>query len=90
MKKLIVTLLAMAVAGAFSVKAAEEAKKEGTTEKPKPTAEQRALMKEMVTKYDTNGDKKLDKEEKAKISAEDKEKMKAAGLGHAQGQKKKQ
>ncbi len=45
------------------------------------TAEQKALRKEMTEKYDTNKDGKLDKEERAKISAEDKQKMEHAGLG---------
>lgn len=57
---------------------AEDAKKE----KHHATPEQKALMKEMTEKYDTNKDGKLDKEERAKISAEDKEKMDKAGLGH--------
>ena len=43
-------------------------------------------MKEITEKYDANKDGKLDKDEKAKISAEDKEKMAKAGLG---GKKKK-
>ena len=34
----------------------------------------------MMAKYDTNKDGKLDKEERAKISTEDKEKMDKAGL----------
>jgi opacity protein-like surface antigen len=49
--------------------------------KSKPTAEQKALRKEMTAKYDTNKDGKLDKQERAKISAEDKAKMEKAGLG---------
>lgn len=76
MKKIIVTVccvLALAVAVQ-----AQEAKKE---EKKKPTPEQKALMKEIKTKYDTNKDGKLDKEERAKISAEDKAKLEKAGLG---------
>jgi isopentenyl diphosphate isomerase/L-lactate dehydrogenase-like FMN-dependent dehydrogenase len=84
MKRLIVAFLAMAVAAAFTVNAAEEAKKPA----PKHTPEQQALMKEMIAKYDTNGDKKLDKEERAKISAADKEKMKAAGIGQGHEKKK--
>jgi len=54
-----------------------------TTTKPKKTkltAEQQALQKEMLTKYDTNKDGKLDKNEKAAMSKEDKEKMTKAGL----------
>lgn len=44
-------------------------------------------MKQMLEKYDTNKDGKLDKEERAKISAEDKAKMEKAGLTHKKGQK---
>ena len=50
-------------------------------EKHKATPEEKAARKEMLEKYDTNKDGKLDKEERAKISAEDKEKMEKAGLG---------
>ena len=48
--------------------------------KPKLTAEQQALEKEMLAKYDTNKDGKLDKTERAAISQEDKDKMTKAGL----------
>jgi len=60
-----------------SISRADEAKKG----KSHATPEQKALMKEMTEKYDTNKDGKLDKEEKSKISAEDKEKMEKAGIG---------
>lgn len=58
---------------------AQETKKEGA-KKPAWTEEQKALRKEMTAKYDANKDGKLDKEERAKISAEDKAKMEKAGL----------
>lgn len=54
-----------------------------TSTKPKKTkltAEQQALQKDMLTKYDTNKNGKLDKNEKAAISKEDKDKMIKAGL----------
>ncbi|MDB6021325.1 MAG: hypothetical protein JWQ04_1182 [Pedosphaera sp.] len=38
------------------------------------TDEQKAVKKEMLEKYDTNKDGKLDKEERSKMSAEDKAK----------------
>ena len=63
---------------------AEEGKE--AKKKPALTDEQKAVMKEITEKYDANKDGKLDKDEKAKISAEDKEKMAKAGLG---GKKKK-
>jgi len=56
---------------------------DATSTKPakrKLTAEQKALNKEMLEKYDTDKNGKLDKAERAKISAEDKEKMQKAGL----------
>ena len=73
MKKLLVALcftcaLAMAVQ-------AEEGKKEH-----KMTDEQKAVMKDMLAKYDTDKNGKLDKAEMAKLSKEDKEKMIKAGL----------
>jgi hypothetical protein len=48
--------------------------------KPKLTPEQKALMKDMLAKYDTNKDGKLDKTERAAMSQEDKDKMIKAGL----------
>ena len=72
MKKLLVALC-FTCALAMAVQAAEG-------KKEKRTEEQKKLMKDMVAKYDTNKDGKLDKEERAKISAEDKEKMQKAGL----------
>jgi hypothetical protein len=44
------------------------------------TADQKALIKEITAKYDTNKDGKLSREERAKISAEDQAKMEKAGL----------
>ena len=79
MKKIIATIAGVICATAICVHA------DDTTPPPKThhkmTEEQKALQKEMLEKYDTNKDGKLDKEEKSKISAEDKEKMKKAGLG---------
>jgi len=46
--------------------------------KHEPTAEQKAFHKQMLEKYDTNKDGKLDKEERAKMSEADKAKMKEA------------
>jgi hypothetical protein len=56
---------------------------DATTTKPakkKLTAEQQTLNKEMLDKYDTDKNGKLDKAERAKMSAEDKDKMIKAGL----------
>lgn len=50
--------------------------------KPKKelTPEQQTVMTEMLAKYDANKDGKLDKEERAKMSQEDKDKMVKVGL----------
>jgi len=81
MKKLLVALC-ITCALALAVQA-----EEGKKEQKKLTDEQKTVMKDMVAKYDANKDGKLDKEERAKMSAEDKEKMQKAGLGH-KGKKK--
>jgi len=44
------------------------------------TPEQKTLLKEMLEKYDANKDGKLEKKERAKMTKEDKEKCKKAGL----------
>lgn len=77
MKKILITTLGLFCAAAIVAQAqdAKPAKKE-------LTAEQKAVMKEMTAKYDANKDGKLDKEERAKMSQEDKDKMIKAGLGH--------
>ena len=87
MNKILLSTIAMAIALALSANAAPEPKQD--KEAAKPTTEQKTLRKEMVTKYDTNKDGKLDKDERAKISAEDKEKMEKAGLHKKHGKKKK-
>jgi len=79
MKKIIVAALALVFAAGLMVNAQD-------TNAPTPkvkkelTAEQQALKKEMVAKYDTNKDGKLDKTEIAAMSQEDKDKMIKAGL----------
>jgi len=80
MKKL---LTALYLTCAFAVATqAEEATGTKSKHHAKPlTAEQKAVQKAMLEKYDTNKDGKLDKGERAKISAEDKEKLEKAGLG---------
>jgi len=82
MKKLLVAIAGFACAFTLTVNAAE------TPDKPKLTEEQKTIRKEMVAKYDTNKDGKLDKEERAKMTKEDKEKMEKAGLGHKKEEKK--
>jgi hypothetical protein len=66
MKKLLVTLLGVTCAVVLSAKAAEGEK----SDKSEAKAERKAL----IEKYDTNKDGKLDKDEQAKMTTEDKEK----------------
>jgi hypothetical protein len=74
MKKLL-TILALVCASTLAVNAQEG---DAKPKRPELTAEQKALRKEMIEKYDANKDGKLDKEERAKMSAEDKAKWEAA------------
>jgi hypothetical protein len=71
MKRLLTVLSLATCLMAWSAAAADE-----PASKPKPTPEQKQFRKEMIAKYDTNGDGKLDKEERAKMSPEEKQKMK--------------
>jgi opacity protein-like surface antigen len=79
MKKLLLTTLCALCASALVV-SAQDAK---PTKKAKHemTAEQKAVMDEMVAKYDTNKDGKLDKTERSAMSKEDKAALAKAGLG---------
>ena len=78
MKKLLVTLC-ITSALAIAAHAAEEAKeKKAEGKKPELTDQQKASIKEIRDKYDTNKDGKLDETERAKISEEDKAKLKEA------------
>ena len=74
MKKYLVAAIGLLCATAIMVQAQDA--------KPKKvlTPEQQAVMTEMLAKYDANKDGKLDKEERAKMSQEDKDKMIKAGL----------
>ena len=75
MKKLLVAAIGLLCATAIVVQAQDA--------KPKKelTPEQQTVMKEMLAKYDTNKDGKLDKTERAAMTQEDKDKMTKAGLG---------
>jgi cell division protein FtsN len=77
MKKILVAVMGMLCATALVVSAQDAPAKPA---KKKLTAEQQTLQKEMLAKYDTDKNGKLDKTERAKISKEDKEKMTKAGL----------
>ena len=79
MKKITILALGLLAASALTVSAAEK--------KPlSPEAEK--VKKELTEKYDTNKDGKLDADEIAKISEEDKKKAKDAGYNLG-GKKKK-
>lgn len=82
MKKLIIATLGLLCATAIAVHA-QEGSKPASESKPKKelTPEQQVVMKEMLAKYDANKNGKLDKEEKAAMSQEDKDKMAKVGLG---------
>jgi hypothetical protein len=75
MKKFLVIVIGLLCATAILVQAQDA--------KPKKelTPEQQAVMKEMLAKYDTNKDGKLDKTERTAMSQEDKDKMTKVGLG---------
>ena len=82
MKKLLAMALSLSLLGTFApalVRAADT--DNGGKKHARLTEEQRKLRKEMVEKYDTNKDGKLDKTERARISKEDQEKLEKAGLG---------
>jgi len=86
MKKILVAVMGLLCATAIVVHA-----QDATTTKPakkKLTADQQALKKEMLEKYDTDKNGKLDKNERAAMSTEDKDKMIKAGLMKAPGSKK--
>ena len=76
MKKLLLALCAI-TALTLTVRADDATT---TPKKPELTADQKALMKDMLAKYDTNKDGKLSKDERAAMSADDKAKMEKAGL----------
>ena len=84
---LVVTLGALTVGNA--VAAQPDADKPAKKERPALTEAQKKLREEMLAKYDTNKNGRLDKDELDKVSAEDKAKLKEAHLGPGPGGKKK-
>jgi len=89
MKKLMTVLYGLSLAATLQFAQAADstdagsadAKKPARRERPKLTEEQKQLRKDILAKYDANKDGKLDRDERAKISDEDKDKVKKAGLG---------
>ena len=78
MKKILVAVMGILCATALVANAQDAPAK--PAKKAKLTAEQETLNKEMLAKYDTDKNGKIDKTERAKISKEDKDKMIKAGL----------
>ena len=86
-KTLILSLLsAVVLTGSLYAEDAKPAPKDAP--KRELTAEQKKLRQEIVAKYDTNQDGKLDKDERAAISDEDKKRMEKGGIGRKRGPKK--
>ena len=67
-------------------KAADAEKK--AAKKGKMTEEQQQTRKDLLEKYDANKDGKIDKDERAKMSDDDKAKAATVGLGAAARKKK--
>jgi len=85
MKLVPLIIAGLCLATSLTLRAADETPAPEKPAAPKQrhlTDEQKTLLKEITAKYDANKDGKLDKEERLKISADDKERMKKAGLGH--------
>jgi hypothetical protein len=89
MKKVLLTLIAIVCVASFSLMAQDKAQdKKAPAKKAEMTAEQKAEYKKLVERYDTNKDGKLDKEERAKMTQEDKDAMrKLTGAGAAKKKK---
>lgn len=84
MKKLSIIAVALLLAGGLSVQAG------GGKGKKELTPDQQKLKQEMLTKYDTNKDGKVDKDEASKMSDADKAKLKEAHVSLGRGKKKSQ
>ena len=82
MKKLFALALSLSLLGGLSPALLSAANADnGGKKHPKAAEARRTLRKEMLEKYDSNKNGKLDNKERAKISKEDQEKLEKAGLG---------
>lgn len=81
MNRLVIGCIAIVCALGLTAGAAEGSKKH------KPASEQSEAVKQLLEKYDTNKDGKLDKQEKAAMTKADK---KAWGQAHKKGAKGKE
>lgn len=71
-KQLIVLILTSALAlAATAAEGEHKAEDAQTKKKPASSAEQKALKKELLDKYDTNKNKRLDQGERSKMTPED-------------------
>jgi hypothetical protein len=73
----------LVLAAAFTLNAQEGPKGpppgEGRPHRPKLTEEQKKQRTELIAKYDANKDGKLDKEERAKVSDDDRKLLRSFG-----------
>ncbi len=75
MKKTLLIVSMLLFGLTFAVHADENtAKKSERAKRTKLTTEQQALRKQLIEKYDTNKNRRLDKTERAKMSEEDSKK----------------
>jgi hypothetical protein len=89
MKGLLIAVYSICLAGSLAAVRADDSSASTTTKTPSTTTtehkhpviteEQKTARKELLAKYDANKDGKLDKEERKKVSDEDKAKLKKAG-----------
>ena len=88
MKSLLIALYTVTLAAGLAVSRADDSSAKAephATQEPKPkrpalTEEQKTARKDLLAKYDANKDGKLDKDERKSITAEDKAKLRKAGL----------
>lgn len=74
----------------MNLNAQDAPKKKGPpapTQRPSLTEEQKKVRSQILQKYDSNKDGKIDKSEFEKVSEADKKKIKEVGLGRPQPQK---
>src|SRR3954466_1795980 len=80
MRKVSLLVYGVCLATCLNIGFAQDAKPEKKKKGPPLTEEQKQLRKDLLAKYDTNKDGKIDRDERKSVSSEDKDKMKKAGL----------
>ena len=83
MRKLLALYAMVGALSVVNVVGAQQAPAEahGKKERPALTEEQKKLRSELLAKYDANKNGKLDQEEFAKVTPEDRKKLREAHLG---------